>query len=108
MNYLYILWGVLILAGLGLLFGIVLTIASIFFKVEEDPRIADVEKMLPNANCGACGYAGCHALAEALVNGEVTKVSTCKVGKADKNFKPILDYLSTHPGKDGKTLHPTL
>jgi electron transport complex protein RnfB len=108
MNYLYILWGFLILAGLGLVFGVILTVAAIFFAVEEDPRIGAVEKMLPNANCGACGYAGCHALAEALVKGEVSKVSVCKVGKGDKNFQPILDYLSSHPDKDGKTPHPTL
>jgi electron transport complex protein RnfB len=108
MNGLNLLWGVLILAGLGLFFGAILTLAAIFFKVEEDPRIAEVEKLLPNANCGGCGYAGCHALAEALVKGEVTKVSTCKVGKADKNFQPILAYLASHPGKDGKTPPSTL
>lgn len=104
----YILWGSLILAGLGLLLGILLVIAEKFFHVEEDPRIAEVEKMLPNANCGACGFPGCHGMAEALVKGDVTKASTCKVGKKEKNFDPIIAYLSSHPDADGKKHVPTL
>ncbi|MCH3910075.1 MAG: electron transporter RnfB [Bacilli bacterium] len=108
MDYLYILYGLLILAGLGLLFGVVLVLAEKFFHVEEDPRIAAVEKMLPNANCGACGFAGCHAMAEALVTGECKKVSTCKVGKKEKNYDPIIAYLAEHPDKDGNKHVPTL
>jgi Na+-translocating ferredoxin:NAD+ oxidoreductase subunit B len=108
MNYLYILWAFLLLAGLGLIFGVLLTVAAKIFHVEEDPRIADVEKMLPNANCGACGFAGCHAMAEALVSGGCKKASQCKVGKKDKNFDPIIAYLATHPDKDGTKHVPTL
>jgi electron transport complex protein RnfB len=108
MNYLYILWGFLILAGLGLIFGFAVTLAAFFFEVKEDPRIAVVEKLLPGANCGACGYPGCHALAEAIVKGEVTKISTCKVGKPDKNFKPIADYLAAHPNEDGSAVKTTI
>lgn len=108
MNYLYILYGVLILAGLGLVLGIFVTWASTFFHVEEDPRITEVEKLLPNANCGACGYPGCHAMAEALVKGEVKKVSSCKVGKKEKNYDPIIAYMESHPNKDGTKTVPTL
>ena len=56
-----ILWAVLILAGLGLLFGLGLAVASKVFYVKEDTRVEDITKILPNANCGACGFAGCHA-----------------------------------------------
>jgi len=108
MNYIYILYGVLVLAGLGLVLGVFVTWAAKFFHVEEDPRIADVEKLLPNANCGACGYPGCHGMAEALVKGEVKKVSACKVGKKDKNYDPIIAYLNSHPNKDGTKNVPTL
>ena len=103
-----ILWGILILGGLGLLFGVALALAEKFLHVEEDHRIADVEKMLPNANCGACGYAGCHDMAEALVTGQAKKVSLCKAGKADKNFKPIIEYMEAHPDADGTKRVPTL
>ncbi len=107
-NPLTILWGILILGGLGLLFGLALALAEKFLHVEEDNRIAEVEKMLPNANCGACGYAGCHDMAEALVSGQAKKVTLCKVGKADKNFQPIIAYMEAHPDADGTKHVPTL
>lgn len=100
-----ILWAVLLMAGLAVILALLIVLFSTIFHVEEDPRIAAVEKMLPNYNCGACGYAGCHDLAEALVNGEVKKVSQCKAGKKDKNFDPIAAYLNSTPGPDGNTLH---
>jgi Na+-translocating ferredoxin:NAD+ oxidoreductase subunit B len=103
-----ILYGFLILAGLGLVLGFLMALAEKLLHVEEDPRIAEVEKMLPNANCGACGYAGCHAMAEALVKGECAKASTCKAGKKEKNFDPIIAYLDAHPDKDGTKHVPTL
>ncbi len=55
---------VLTLCVLGGLLAIVLYFVARKFKVEEDPRIDDVEKMLPGANCGGCGFAGCRAMAE--------------------------------------------
>ena len=100
-----ILWSVLLMLGLAIVLGVLIVLFSILFHVEEDPRVAAVEKMLPNYNCGACGYAGCHDLAEALVNGEVKQVSQCKAGKKDKNFDPIAAYLNSTPGPDGKSLH---
>lgn len=99
-----ILWSILILGGLGLVFGVGLVLFGVLFHVEEDERIKEVEKMLPNYNCGACGYAGCHQMAENLVSGNEPMVSKCKPGKKDKNFDPIIAYLSSHPDKDG-TVH---
>lgn len=103
-----ILLAVAVLAGLGLFFGVLLAVAAKFFHVEEDNRIDEVEKMLPGANCGACGYPGCRGLAEALVKGEVTKCSACKVGKPDKNFNPIIEYMASHPDPDGTERKLTL
>ena len=54
---------------MGLVFGGLLGFAGKIFAVEQDPRIADVMNALPGANCGACGYAGCSAFAEAVVAG---------------------------------------
>ena len=60
----------LFLLALGLVAGAVLAIAAKVFYVWEDPRIAEVEDALLGANCGACGYAGCAAAAEAVVKGQ--------------------------------------
>ena len=68
---------------------------------KEDERIAEVAKRLPNYNCGSCGFAGCHDLAEAIVTGKEESLKKCKPGKEDANFKPILEYLDAHPNKDG-------
>ncbi len=103
-----VVYAISILGGLGLVFGVALALAEKFLHVEEDNRIEEVEKMLPNANCGACGYAGCHDMAEALVKGEAKKVTLCKVGKVDKNFQPIIAYMESHPDSDGTKHVPTL
>lgn len=69
MNLYNILWAAAILGGLGLLFGIALSLASIFFSVDEDERVGKIVEILPGANCGACGFAGCEAYAKAVVEG---------------------------------------
>ena len=96
-----ILWAVLVLLGLGLVFGLGLAIAAKILHVKEDERIDEVAKKLPNYNCGSCGYAGCRSLAEAIIKGEEDNLRKCKPGKEDANFKPIMDYLKEHPNEDG-------
>lgn len=59
-----------LVGGLGAVFGLGLACASRIFHVEVDPRIAAVIDVLPGANCGACGYAGCAGFAEAVVSGK--------------------------------------
>ena len=108
-NYwLIALYAFLILLAIGVVMAVLLVIAEKFLHVEEDPRISAVEKMLPGANCGNCGYAGCHDLAQAIVEGKVKKVSQCKVGNPEKNVKPIIKYMEEHPNKDGSKTVPTL
>lgn len=96
-----ILWAVLVLLGLGSLFGLGLAIAAVILHVKEDERIEEVAKRLPNYNCGSCGYAGCKSLAEAIVTGKEQNLKKCKPGKEDLNFKPIIEYLDQHPNEDG-------
>ena len=96
-----ILWAVLILLGIGLLLGLGLAIAAKVLHVKEDERIEEVAKRLPNYSCGSCGYAGCKALAEAIVTGKEDNLKKCKPGKEDANFKPIIEYLDQHPNEDG-------
>ena len=100
-----ILWAILILLGLGVLLGLCLAIAAKILHVQEDERIEEVAKRLPNYNCGSCGYAGCHDLAEAIVKGEEQNLRKCKPGKEDVNFKPIMEYLNEHPNQDGSTVN---
>lgn len=70
-----ILIAILALGGLGLLFGLVLSIASKAFYVEEDPRLEELRGCLPGADCGGCGYPGCGGYAEAVLKG------TAEIGK---------------------------
>jgi electron transport complex protein RnfB len=74
-----ILTAVLVLGIAGLVFGACLGIASKFFDVKTDERVPAITEVLPGANCGGCGYAGCSALAEAIAGGKA-KVNTCPVG----------------------------
>lgn len=96
-----ILWASLILLGIGLLLGLGLAIAAKLLHVKEDERIDEVANRLPNYNCGSCGYAGCHQMAEAIVTGKEKNLKKCKPGKEDANFKPIIEYLNEHPNDDG-------
>lgn len=70
------------LALLGIIFGAALAFASIKFAVEEDPKAEAIKDVLPGANCGACGLAGCSTFAEKVVSGEAD-VAACIPGGAD-------------------------
>ncbi len=70
---------VLSLGGLGLLFGAALAYASKKFAVEVDERVEKIIEILPAANCGACGYAGCAGYATAVVEGKAP-INGCPVG----------------------------
>ena len=65
----FILIAVIVLGAIGLIAALVLFAASKKFAVYEDPRAAQVSELLPGANCGGCGFAGCGGMADALVKG---------------------------------------
>jgi Na+-translocating ferredoxin:NAD+ oxidoreductase subunit B len=67
------------MGGLGLLFSVVLAIANKKLNVEEDRLVSHIIEILPNANCGACGMAGCQDFAVNVVAGKVA-VNGCPVG----------------------------
>ena len=69
---------ILVMAGIGAVCGIILSVASKIFYVWEDPRISEVEYYMAGANCGGCGFAGCSAAASAVVAGKATP-SVCVV-----------------------------
>lgn len=78
-NVVNILYAFLWFAIFGAVFGAALALASKVFAVKKDPRAEEIGEILPGANCGGCGYAGCAALAEAIAKGEA-KTSSCIVG----------------------------
>ena len=75
-----ILSAVLVVGGLGLVLGCLLAFAYSVFYVPTDDRVEKITQILPGANCGACGYAGCSAYAESIVSGKAP-VNACSVGK---------------------------
>lgn len=88
------------LGGLTLLLAIMLIVANKKLYVYEDPRIDEVEDMLPHANCGACGYPGCRPFAEALVSQEVLP-GKCTVSSEEERAV-IADYLGVSLGAEEK------
>jgi len=70
------------LGAIALLAGVMLFIATKKFAVIENPLIDEVEELLPGANCGGCGFAGCRAFAEAIVARKDTTLN-CPVAGGD-------------------------
>lgn len=83
-----------VLAGLGCVAAVILYFVSQKFKVYEDPKIGEVEEVLPGANCGGCGFAGCHAMAEALAKADDLSSLSCPVGGA-----AVMSQVATILGK---------
>lgn len=91
-----ILQAVLILGGVGLVFGVFIAFANKRLWVWEDPRVDVVAQMLPNANCGACGLPGCRAFAEQAVAGAVAPAQCTVSGEAAR--EQIAQYLGVDAG----------
>ncbi|MCQ2310490.1 MAG: RnfABCDGE type electron transport complex subunit B [Paludibacteraceae bacterium] len=77
-----IIIALLVLGVTGLVAAVLLYFIAQKFKVEEDPRIDQVQEVLPGANCGGCGFAGCRALAEACTKASSLDGLFCPVGGA--------------------------
>ena len=73
-----ILIAIIALAVLAAVFGAILGFASIRFKVEADPIVDQIDTILPQTQCGQCGYPGCRPYAEAIANGD--KINKCPPG----------------------------
>ncbi|MEE9343199.1 MAG: electron transport complex subunit RsxB [Gammaproteobacteria bacterium] len=86
---------ILALGLLALLFGIVLGYAAIRFKVESDPVVEKIDKLLPQTQCGQCTYAGCRPYAEAIANGEAP-INQCPPG-GEATIQSLADLLGVEP-----------
>ena len=73
-----ILFSILALAALAVVFGAILGYASVRFKVEDDPLVDQINDLLPQTQCGQCGYPGCKPYAEAIANGD--QINKCPPG----------------------------
>lgn len=96
----FILTAVLVLGAIALIAALVLYFVSRKFAVKEDPRIGQVTEILPGANCGGCGFAGCSGMAAALVKGaDAGSIEglRCPVG-GDSVMTPIADLLGMAAG----------
>ncbi|MCF6181730.1 Fe-S cluster domain-containing protein [Lutibacter sp.] len=98
-----VLYSVLLLASLGFIAAGVLYVVSKKFYVYENPLIAEVEELLPSANCGGCGSPGCKSFAEKLVNTEDISDLFCPVGG-----NAVMKLVAATLGKEVAEKDPTV
>jgi len=93
-----VLWTIIALTVLGALFAVLLYVVAKKFEVKEDTRIAEIEALLPGANCGGCGHPGCHGMAVACVKDMDIEKNFCPVGGNDTMEKvgAILGLAAVH------------
>lgn len=92
-----------VMTAVGLVFGFILATANKKFAMELNPLIHIVEDILPKGQCGACGFAGCAAYAEAVVNNPDVAPNLCIPGK-----KIIADQVATITGKVAPEVEPRI
>jgi len=97
-----ILIPILALGFLGLLFGVGLAVASKKLAVQIDPRLEKIHGLLPGANCGACGGAGCFGFAEMLLSGKAS-IDSCRVTE-DKVKEKVAHLLGQKIEKQAKKI----
>lgn len=93
----------IVLAGLGLVFGVALAIVASRFVVKVDPKVEQVRETLPGANCGACGFAGCMGYAEAVVGNPDVAVNLCAPGKS-----AVAEKIAVITGKKAEKVEPKI
>jgi electron transport complex protein RnfB len=86
---------ILAITGLATLFGLLLGYANIRFHVEGDPITDQIETLLPQTQCGQCGFAGCRPYAEAIAAGEA-EINLCPPG-GESGMLALADLLGRDP-----------
>ena len=85
---------IVVLTILALVFGVLLGFAAEKFKVEGNPLVDQVEALLPQTQCGQCGYPGCKPYAEAIANGD--NINKCPPG-GTATMEKIADLVGVDP-----------
>lgn len=93
-----IIFPVILLGAIGVIAAIILYLAAKRFSVNEDPRIAEVEDILPGANCGACGFSGCSAFAKACCSATTLEGMNC-TGLDKEGMAKIADIVGLSPSE---------
>lgn len=75
-----LLYSIVLILAIALVAAFILYVASVKFKVIEDPKIDEIESVLPLTNCGGCGYPGCRPFAEAVSKASNLDDLYCTVG----------------------------
>lgn len=88
--WLSIVFAVCVLAILALIFGVVLGYSSVRFKVASDPVVDQIDSVLPQTQCGQCGYPGCRPYAEAIAAGD--EINKCPPG-GEAGIRALADLL---------------
>lgn len=86
---------ILAFSAFALVFGVVLAIASRVFKIEGNPMADNIEKLLPQTQCGQCGYPGCKPYAGAVASGEA-EVNQCVPG-GERTMLQIASLMGVEP-----------
>jgi electron transport complex protein RnfB len=94
---------IVVMTLVGLVFGVILAVANKKFAIEVNPLIHIVEDILPKGQCGACGYAGCMAYAEAVVLNPDVQPNLCIPGKA-----AVAKMVAELTGKAAAEMEPTV
>src|SRR5574343_200584 len=79
----------------AIILGAALGFASIKFKVHGNPLVEKIEGLLPQTQCGQCGYPGCHPYAEAIAKGEAD-INLCPPG-GEEGVRKLADLLGREP-----------
>ncbi len=87
-------FALIILGLLALIFGAILGYSAIKFKVESDPLVDQIDAILPQTQCGQCGYPGCKPYAEAIANGD--EINKCPPG-GEATIKKLADLMGVEP-----------
>ena len=94
----HILLVIALFSLLALLFGLLLGYAAVRFRVEADPIVEKLDALLPQTQCGQCGYPGCRPYAEAIANGDV--INKCVPG-GEPTIKRIAELMGVEVPVDG-------
>ena len=89
------LTAILVAAGLALAFGILLGVAAQWFHVEGNPLAEKIDAILPQTQCGQCGFTGCKPYAEAIATGQAD-INQCPPG-GEATIKNLADLLGVEP-----------
>ena len=90
-----LIFAILALVGLAIAFGAVLGLASVRLRVEGDPLVDQIDNLLPQTQCGQCGYPGCRPYATAIAGGDA-EINRCPPG-GQATIQHLAELLDVEP-----------